>query len=338
MANLPNKPFVFNYNARDYNPSTFTIPKTIGQTMDMDMVWTATTSSIRDQIVFDEDHISVPLSAYSLFSFSTVEENPMNNTASAPAMTIVVKFKTTDFGRGSNLICNRGPVSGGSGDNYNWMMRVGSNGSRVLTLHTTNDNTGASQSVSYTQSSAITAVWRVNTDRQIEIKNLTDGTSNTPFTSTWKNGSRWFSFFVWYERNRVSEPMSGDFYWCYASREVLTDEEIQQVIAFNESKFGPDSTGTTIAASGGTATTNLEAETGWTATTTSPWITISPASGESGTTAITFTIRKNNFAPRTGVVVFTDDNGDTAEYTINQEGQDKLLPVNKMYKGTRRIN
>ena len=180
MANLPNKPFVFNYNARDYNPSTFTIPKTSGQTMDRDMVWTATTSSIRDQIAFDEDHISVPLSAYSLFDFSTVNENPMNNLPSSPAMTIIVKFKTTDISKGSNLICNRDLAT------YNWMARVGANSSRVLTLHTLNGNTGASESVSYTQSSVITAVWRVNTDRKIEIKNLTEGTSNTPFTSAWQ--------------------------------------------------------------------------------------------------------------------------------------------------------
>lgn len=333
MANLPNKPFVFNFNARDYNPSTFTIPKTSGQTMDRDMVWTATTTAVRNQIAFDEDHISVPLSAYSLFDFSTIEENPMNNTASAPAMTIIVKFKTTDTSKGPNLICNRGSGNSG-GDFYNWMMRTVA----VLSLHTAASNGSSSEVVTCTPGAVTTAVIRVNANRQIEIKNLTDGTSNTPFTSTWKNGSRWFSYFVWYDGIRINEPMSGDFYWCYASREVLTDEEIQQVIAFNESKFGPDSRGTTIAASGGTATTNLDSETGWTATTTSPWITISPASGESGTTAITFTVKKNLFSQRTGVVTFTSDAGDVAEYTITQEGQDKVAPINKMYKGTRRIN
>lgn len=334
MANLPNKPFVFNYNARDYNPSTFTIPKTSGQTMDRDMVWSATTTTVRNQIAFDEDHISVPLSAYSLFSFSTVEENPMNNTTSARAMTIIVKFKTTDASKGPNLICNRGYNNYG-GDNYNWMMRIGASG---ISLHTANGNTSSSEVVTYTPGAVTTAVIRVNANRQIEIKNLTDGFSNTPFTSAWLPGTRWFSFFVWYGGNRVSEPMSGDFYWCYASREVLTDEEIQQVVRYNESKFGPDDTGTTMAASGGTATTNLDSETGWTATTTSPWITISPASGESGTTAITFTIKKNNFGARTGVVTFTSAGGDVAEYTIDQEGTENQLPTNKIYRNERRIN
>lgn len=334
MANLPNKSFVFNYNARDYNPATFTIPKTSGQTMDRDMVWSATTTTVRNQIAFDEDHISVPLSAFSLFDFSTVGENPMNNTASAPAMTIIVKFKTTDNSKGPNLICNRGFATSTGGDSYNWMVRTGG----AISLHTGAANTSSSEVVTYTPGAVTTAVIRVNANRQIEIKNLTDGASNTPFTSTWKNGSRWFSFFVWYEGNRVSEPMSGDFYWCYASREVLTDEEIQQVVKYNDSKFGPDTTGTTIAASGGTATTNLEAETGWTVTSSPSWVTVSPASGESGTTAITFTIKKNNFGARTGVVTFTDADNNTAQYTVVQGGTDGLVPYEKMYRNERRIN
>lgn len=329
MANLPNKSFVFNYNARDYNPATFTIPKTSGQTMDRDMVWTATTTAVRNQIAFDEDHISVPLSAYSVFNFTTSGANPMNNTTTAPAMTIVVKFKVTNTNNGSNLICNR------DGSWHNWMARTGAS---TISLHTFASNSSASQTASYSQNTVVTVVWRVNANREIEIKNLTEGSSNTPFTASWLSGAQWFSFFAWNDtQTSIKEPMAGDFYWAYASREVLTDEEIQQVIAFNESTFGPDTTGSTIAASGGTATTTLESETGWTATTTSPWITISPVSGESGTT-VSFTVQKTLFSQRTGVVTFTSDGGDTAEYTITQKGTEGIVPINKVYKGTRRLN
>jgi hypothetical protein len=102
--------------------------------------------------------------------------------------------------------------------------------------------------------------------------------------------------------------------------------------------FSIDSTGTTIAQSGGTSTVNIESETGWTVTTKPTWVTVSPSSGESGTTAITFTIKKNNFSSRTGVVVFTDDNGNEAEYTIEQGGTENQLPYNKIYRNDRRIN
>lgn len=336
MANLPNKSFVFNFNAKNYNPSTFTIPNEEGATMDMDMVWSATTTAVRNNIQFvDGDHISVPLSAYSLFDFSTSGANPMNNTASAPAMTIVAKFKITNTNSGANFICNRGPGSGNSGDNYNWMARTGSG---MLSLHTSSSNASASQVASYTQSSVITAVWRVNTSRQIEIKNLTQGTSNTPFTSSWKGGSRWFTFFIWKSASSFSEPVAGDFYWCYASREVLTDAEIRQVINFNESSFGPDEDSADVQASGGTVSINLSAEgVSWTASTASNWITISPTTG-TGDSTVTLTVKANNFSERTGTVTFTSGAGDEAEFTVNQGGTDGIVPYKKIYRNDRRIN
>lgn len=324
MANLPNKPFVFNYNARDYNPTTRTIQRTSGQTLALDMVWSGTTQSVIDNITYTDDHLNIPTSAFSVFNFSTSEANPVNITTLAPSMTLIVKFKRT--GGGTNIIANRGSTT------YNWMARQGT----TLSFHTANSNTNAGQTVPCTDGSVITAVYRIN-NQVIEIINLTTGEKNTPFTASWHAAIGGFVFFAG-STALSGEFMAGDFYWCYASREVLTDEEIQQVVRYNDSKFGPDTTGTTIAASGGTATANIDSETGWTATTTSPWITISPASGDSGTTAITFTIKKNMFSARTGVVTFTSDAGDVAEYTITQKGQDKVVPINKMYQGTRRIN
>lgn len=102
--------------------------------------------------------------------------------------------------------------------------------------------------------------------------------------------------------------------------------------------FSIDSTGTTMSQTGGTSTANITSDTGWTVTSAPSWVTVSPASGESGTTAITFTIKKNNFSSRTGIVVFTDDKGEEAEYIIDQGGTDGLLPFNKIYRNGRRIN
>lgn len=331
MASLPNKSFVFNFNAKNYNPSTFTIPNEEGATMNRDMVWSATTTSVRNNIqLVDGDHISVPISAYSLFDFSTSGANPMNNTTSEPAMTIVAKFKITDNSKGGNFICNRDMST------YNWMARTGAS---TISLHTANSNTSSSQMATYTPSSITTAVWRVNTSRQIEIKNLTQGTSNTPFTSTWNSGSIGFAFFIWWKNgSSFGEPMAGDFYWCYASREVLTDEEIQQVINFNENTFGPDEESADVPYSGGSVSVNLSAEgVSWTASTTNNWTTISPTTG-TGDSVVTLTVGKNNFNERTGTVTFTSGAGDEAEFTINQGGTDGLLPFNKIYRNGRRIN
>ena len=339
MANLPNKPFVFNYNARDYDPATFTIPKTSGQTMDMDMVWTATTSSIRDQIALVDDHLAIPESATSIFTFPSSGANPMSYTSINDVdLTVVFKAKYSGTGTNRGTFVASQRVSNGS--YANWMVRIGSrennpaSDTRIsFVVGTTQPN--LDNAIPYTCGDTITAAVRTQKSGSsigVSINRL-DVPASTSFTNNYTNvyGSENIFFF--------NLPyFQGDFYWCYASREVLTDEEIQQVVRYNESKFGPDSTGTTIAASGGTATANLDSETGLTATTTSPWITVSPASGDSGTTAITFTVKKNYFAARTGVVVFTDDNVDTAEYTITQEGSDKLVPYEKMYRNDRRIN
>ena len=329
MASLPNKSFVFNFNAKNYNPSTFTIPNEEGATMDRDMVITATTTTVRNQVVFDEDHITVPTSAISTFDFSTTGENPLNITETSQSLTVVFKQRKISW---TNFLGSRINAT------YpNWIIRTGGTG---ISFHSNNNgNTDSSKTALYDSGSVVTVLVRVN-NLSVEIKNLTTGESNTPFNTTKTGAVSSFSFFASRSSTTalVIEPGSGDFYWCYASREVLTDEEIQQVIKFNESSFGPDSTGTTIAQSGGTSTASIEAETGWTVTTKPTWVTVSPSSGESGTTAVSFTIKKNNFSFRTGTVVFTDDEGNTAEYTIEQGGTDGLVPFEKMYRNERRIN
>ena len=337
MANLPNKSFVFNYNAKDYDASTHTIPRTSGQTLAQDMVWSGKTSSVVNEIMLSDDHISVPMSAYSPFIFSTVASNPLNMGSGNNSMTIVIKIKktntsTTSPTNGQNVITNR------MSDTWNWMARTRSDGYLSFSYSGATDQ--PDNMAPYSTGSVVTVAYKID-NGTLSIWNLTTNVKSTPISTAYNPGVDRFCFFASLHSGSTHQPvemMSGDFYWCYASREVLTDEEIQQVVRYNDSKFGPDTTGTTMAASGGTATTNLEAETGWTATTTSPWITISPASGESGTTAITFTIKKNNFGARTGVVTFTSAGGDVAEYTITQEGTEKQLPTNKIYRNERRIN
>lgn len=336
MASLPNKSFVFNYNARDYNTSTHTIPRTSGQTLAQDMVWTGTTNVINN-IVFDEDHITVPISGFSLFNFSSSGANPMNNTAAAPAMTIVAKFKYNTSSPGSNFFNNRDATT------YNYFARCGlsSGGSGVLSLGTLG---GANTGPNYDTSQPVIASWRVNSSRSIDIKNLTEGTSSTIGTTTWNGGTQWFTFFVWKKKTantinttNYGEWMGGDFYWCYATREVLTDEEIQQVVNYNENGgFGPDRDSDVVATSGGTVQVTLSADTTWSASTASDWITISPITG-SGETNVTLTVAKNIFSNRTGAVTFTDGE-DTALFTIYQGGTDGLVPYKKIFRNENRIN
>lgn len=329
MANLPNKSFVFNYNAKNYNPSTFTIPNEEGATMDRDMVWTAMTNTIRSQIEYYDDHLYIPSSAFSFFEFSTSGANPVNITNNTGNLTIIVKWKNGT--QSGDVISNRCSIGG----SYNWMVRA----SNVISFHTSTSNTAVPSAVTMTSSVTTTAVIRVS-NRQVSIKNLTDNVSNTPFTPSYQTGSHILCFFAGFanQDTHPNEFRNGDFYWAYASREILTDEEIQRVIDFNEGNFGPDENGADVPYSGGTVSVNLSAEgVSWTASTANSWIIISPTTG-TGDSTITLTVKKNIFDERTGTVSFAGNGGETAEFIINQGGVGIFVPFQKIYRNNRRIN
>lgn len=329
MANLPNKSFVFNYNARDYDPATFTIPKTSGQTMDRDMVWTAMTESIRGQIEFNDDHLTIPTSAFSFFNFSTTGANPMNITTSTPNLTLIVKYKYgTNFG---DVVANRSYSPGG----YNWMLRSSS----VISLHTSTSNTGLPSSVTVSDTSVTMTAAVVVNNKVVSIKNLTENTSNTPFTPSYQQGSLIFSFFAAFanQNEYPNEFRDGDFYWAYASREVLTDEEIQQVIKYNEgANFELSSTGSTVSRSAGSVSVGITSELNFSASTSANWISISPATGDSGTTSVTINYAENTGDKRTGIITFTNSDNDEITYTLVQKGV--LFPIDNQYLNGNVIN
>lgn len=328
MATLPSNSFVFNYNARDYNSSTYTIPNENGGTLSKDLVWSGST---RSSIDVQDDHITVPLSAYSPFVFSTSGENPVNITSTDNDMTLVFKVKKGTNFSGTNFISNR------EYSTYNWMARLGG---EAISLHTQTSNYSPPSACTYSSGTVVTAVIRVS-DLSVEIKNLTDNTSNTIFTPAYNGGSTRFCFFASLHNtsNTPVEFLSGDFYWAYLSREVLTDAEISQVVAFNDNTtvFDLDSTGCTVGYTGGTATVTLTAELSWTAVPSASWITISQNSG-SGNATITVTVEPTGLTDRTGTVVFTDTESNTVTYTIVQAGANIFLPVGIIHKNGVRIN
>lgn len=337
MASLPNKSFVFNYNARDYNTSTHTIPRTSGQTLAQDMVWSGKTSSVVNQITFDDDHITVPMSAYSPFIFSTSGANPLNMGSGNNSMTIIAKVKktntsTTSPTNGQNVITNR--MSG----TWNWMARTRSDGYLAFSYRGATDQ--PANMAPYTTGSVVTVAYKID-NGTLSIWNLTTNVKSTPISTAYNAGVDRFCFFASLHSGSTSiatEMMSGDFYWCYCSREALTDEEIQQVIDFNESTFGPDEDSADVPVSGGIVSVNLSAEgVSWTASTASNWITISPTTG-TGDSTVTLTVKANNFSERTGTVTFASGAGDEAEFTVSQGGTDGIVPYKKIYRNNRRIN
>ena len=227
-ATLPNKSFVLNYNAKDYDASTHSIPYTSGQSKAIDAIQNYGTNTIVDHS--SDGYISVTGNTRLAISGGTT---PMyrTNTQARCTMTIVSKARTnTDY---SILTCR-----GGTGfAQMNWMWRYPSNG---IFLHgSTNYN-----AVTYytnTTSSPITASVRVSWNGGVQQK-IDDWTNNDSYSGAFEygnydsandNGSLFCDYLTFND-----EFWQGDFYWVYMSQEVLTDAEIQQVIAYNEGSGG----------------------------------------------------------------------------------------------------
>lgn len=309
---------MFNYNARFYDPATYTFAKTKGQLFDEDLVLNKAPNS------YTEDSVVITNGAYMGKTYPSNADNPFNRSSSL-GNSITFISKTSGFtGNMTNIFANRY-------NNYNYMIRGNIFHTSSVTYLTLNPPANPQ-----------ICVTRINSNGTAERK-FVDENGNTlaittASTVSWGSINNGVAFFAGFASG--GEYFTATFYWMYCSLETLTDEEILKVIKYNEqtTTFALDSTGHSFTYEGGTATANLTADLDWSGTSSPSWVTVSPSSGESGTTAITFTIKKNNFSSRTGTVVFTDDGGNEAEYIIDQGGTDGLLPYNKIYRNERRIN
>lgn len=208
-ATLPDVAFTVNYNAKNYDANTKTLAKTSGQLADVDAVITAGTPTVHDGYLTIASNTRATISGYSTY---------FNRDSSNPNMTIVSKQRTD--GNNCHMFANRN-------NNYNWMYRCYSN---KLTLH------GGSETgqIAVSTQPVIESVRVNSTSPMLTYNNYTDGTSST--TASFSYGSRnsgKFAMFQGYATN-TGEYFVGDFYWVYMSQNTLTDEQVQQVITFNE--------------------------------------------------------------------------------------------------------
>ena len=111
------------------------------------------------------------------------------------------------------------------GTQFNWMYRPYSN---RLTLHGNSEQ----GEVSVTTQPVIESV-RIDSNRLATYNNYTDSISSTKsnFSYNTINGS--VALFAGYT-DISGEWFVGDFYWVYMSQTTLTDEQVQQVINYNE--------------------------------------------------------------------------------------------------------
>ena len=207
-ATLPDVPFSVNFNANNYDANTKTLAKTSGQLVDTNAVITAGTPTVHDGYLTIASGTRATIEGYQTY---------FNRTNNNPNLTIISKHRTD--GSNCHMFANRD-------SNYNWMYRP-TNAS--INFHGSSQING----VSVTTQPVIASV-RVDSNRLLTFNNYTDNTSKT--SSSFNYGSEntgKFAIFQGYATT-TGENFVGDFYWVYMSQNTLTDDQVQQVIAYNE--------------------------------------------------------------------------------------------------------
>lgn len=204
-ATLPDVPFTVNINAKNYNATTKTFAKTNGQLANTDIVITAGTPVLNDGYVTVSSGSKGTISGYGTY-FTRDNNNP--------TLTIISKQSTVG---GRHIFSNRD-------SNYNWMYRAYNN---KLSLHGANGEVG---NLAVTTQPVIESV-RVNSSRTAIFNNYTDNT--TISVSNFNYGASNTTAYLFYG-GYYGEYFVGDFYWLYMSQTTLTDEQVQQVIDYNE--------------------------------------------------------------------------------------------------------
>lgn len=205
-ATLPDVPFTVNINAKNYNASTKTFAKTNGQLANTDIVISEGTPVLHDGYVTVSSGSKGTISGYGTY-FTRDNNNP----------TLTIISKQSTVGSYCHIFANRD-------SNYNWMYRAYNN---KLSLHGGNGEVG---DLAVTTQPVIESV-RVNSSRTAIFNNYTDNTSIS--VSNFNYGSSNTTAYLFYG-GYSGEYFVGDFYWLYMSQTTLTDEQVQQVITYNE--------------------------------------------------------------------------------------------------------
>ena len=226
-GSLPNVSYMFNYNAKEFDTTTKTFPKSSGQTFDQDLVLNSApySTNIADGYVTLDGHswMNVP--------YHNASENIFNRyyTSGNNTLTIVYKVNWSGAGGGeAALLGNRGRGYG-SYNMWNYMLRYNQlhvwNGSSLGVNLTTGTNLG----IYYVRvNSDASCIYKCVTNNQyVEAQEVVYGNDNPQ--------SQNFTFFGDSDYNSTTYlHFQGDFYWFYLSNEALTDQQIQQVIDYNE--------------------------------------------------------------------------------------------------------
>lgn len=220
---LPSVEFSINYNAKEYNAGTYTIPQTNGQLQNVDAVCN-TGYNIVDHSA--DGYITVNGSTRMIISGNNGTYLTRYNNLTGCSFTVVSKALTRG---GYSVFTNR------SGYERNYMYRqdttyaylcgTGNTGSNTCLCSPSDPNILSVRVYYDSSSNRYMAKW----------DNWTTNVSSNPVEYQFNpdyitDGGALFCDYS----NMDSEFWQGDFYWIYMTQNTLTDEQIRQVIDYNE--------------------------------------------------------------------------------------------------------
>lgn len=224
---FPITDFSFNFNFKKYDAETQIVPNESTANWQQDLVLQGIAS-------VDTDHITITDSdAFAQFPFDTMIDNIFNqNSTNGYEMTIIFKVRNC---QGVDLISNRGYAKDNSintDNNYNWMARPHTN--NIMYLHDSSSQKGG---LEVTTNPNI-VVMKVNSSRTLTIKSLTDNLTQTTASLDFSKNSGRICFFCANGRQKdavtIRELFNGTCYWMFHAKRILTDDEITQVVEYNE--------------------------------------------------------------------------------------------------------
>ena len=207
--------FVFNFNARDYDPVTRTIPAENGALETNAFVLGADPVAVNaDSLTIDSYNNNSMIAATSTGKYGLYSIDGTNNRTA----TWIFKFSRSGDGSNCHFLSNRQ-------SDYNWMVRPYND---MIKLHDSGERNECPVSTY-----PCTAVIRIADDGTTTIQNITDATACTPYTFDYGRTNATPMFFSGYYYDR-GEWYQGMFYWAFFANRCLTDAEVTQVIDYNE--------------------------------------------------------------------------------------------------------
>lgn len=211
---LPNVPFEFCYDARDYDPSDQCIPNHISANLSGAQL--QLTENLPTVI---EDGRALRISDRCEGFIDKWEKGSTESGAyfyrqEQDCMTIVAKVAPKPSSNASDFVCNRGA-------GYNYMWRIGSD-YNISFLHTGAPYADERALFLPSEEPQVLAVRVFGQQDYILLQNLTTGDSKRVDGVYWGGGNNVFKLFY----NDGGEFFLGDFYWVYYSFQLLTDSQL----------------------------------------------------------------------------------------------------------------